>query len=105
MHRKPEADLLPLDTETERTLHNLRKIIVAKSRSMENQRERLQAILEEDDEVERNQRPNTIEDFWRPIIQEEYFAIRQPAIEANNFELKPALIIVVQQHQFTGHPS
>ena len=31
--------------------------------------------------------------------------MRQPAIEANNFELKPALITMVQQHQFTGHPS
>ena len=32
--------------------------------------------------------------------------MRQPAIEANNFELKTALIIMVQQHhQFTGHPS
>ena len=46
-----------------------------------------------------------MEDFWRPIIQEEYSVIRQPAIEANNFELKPALITMVQQHQFTGHPS
>ena len=45
-----------------------------------------------------------MEDFWRPIIQEEYSTMRQPAIEENNFELKPALIIVVQQHQFTGHP-
>ena len=31
--------------------------------------------------------------------------MRQPSIEANNFELKPALITIVQQHQFTGHPS
>ena len=31
--------------------------------------------------------------------------MRQPAIEANNFELKPALITMVQQHQFTGYPS
>ena len=30
--------------------------------------------------------------------------MRQPAIEANNFELKPALITMVQQHQYTGHP-
>ena len=30
--------------------------------------------------------------------------MRQPPIEANNFELKPALITMVQQHQFTGHP-
>ena len=46
-----------------------------------------------------------MEDFWRPIIQEEYSVVRQPAIEANNFELKPALITMVQQHQFTCHPS
>ena len=38
-------------------------------------------------------------------MQEEYFAIRQHAIEENNFELKPALITMVQHHQFTGHPS
>ena len=46
-----------------------------------------------------------MEDFWRPIIQHEYSTVRQPTIEANNFELKPPLIIMVQQHQFTGHPS
>ena len=31
--------------------------------------------------------------------------MRQPAIETNNFELKPALITMVQQHQFSGHLS
>ena len=46
-----------------------------------------------------------MEEFWRPIIQEEYSAVRQPSIEANNFELKLVLITMVQQHQFTGHPS
>ena len=44
-----------------------------------------------------------MEDFWRPVIQEEYSTVRQPAVEANNFELKPALITMVQQNQFTGH--
>ena len=83
MHRKLETDLLPLDTEIERTLQNLRKITVAKSKSMENQRERLHVIPEEEEEVERTQRPNTMQDFWRPIIQEEYSVVRQPAIEAN----------------------
>ena len=92
MHRRPEADLLPLDTEIEKTLQNMRRITNAESRNMENQRERLQAIPKE---VESNQRSNTMEDFWRPIIQEEYSAVRQPAIEANNFELKPSLIIMV----------
>ena len=46
-----------------------------------------------------------MEDFLRPLIQDEYSSMRQPAIEANNFEPKPALIIMAQQHQFTGHPS
>ena len=46
-----------------------------------------------------------MEEFWRLIIQEEYFAVRQPPIKANNFELKPALITMVQQYQFTSHPS
>ena len=31
--------------------------------------------------------------------------MRQPAIEANNFDLKPTLITMVQQHQYNGHPS
>ena len=48
MHRKPEADLLPLDTEIERTLKILRQITSAESRSMANQRERLQIIPEEE---------------------------------------------------------
>ena len=55
-----------------------------------------------------NRRPpitDTMEDFWRPIIQEEYSAIRQPTVDANNFELKPTLITMVQKHQFTGHPT
>ena len=46
-----------------------------------------------------------MEDFWRHVIQYEYSAMTQPAIEANNFEFKPALITMVQQHQFIGHPS
>ena len=74
MHRRSEADLLPLDIEIERTLQNLRRITSAESRNMAHQGDRLQAIPEE--EVERNQRPNTMEDFWRPIIQEDYSAVR-----------------------------
>ena len=46
-----------------------------------------------------------MDDFWRPVIQDEYFTMRQTTIEANNFELKPTLITMVQQHQYIGHPS
>ena len=47
----------------------------------------------------------TMEGFWRPIIQDEYFVVRQPAIEVNNIELKLALITMAQKHKFTRHPS
>ena len=68
MQRKQEADLLPLDTEIERTLKILRKTTCAENRSMANQIERLHAIPEED-EVETPLRSNnTMEDFWRLII-------------------------------------
>ena len=34
-------------------------------------------------------------DFWRLVIRDDYFVVRRLAIEANNFELKPALINVL----------
>ena len=46
-----------------------------------------------------------MEDFRRLIIREEYSAVRRLSIKANNFELKPTLITMVQHNQFTGHPS
>ena len=59
--------------------------------------------VEQETAAERPPMQDTMEDFWRLAIQEEYSAVRQPAIEANNFELKPALITMVQQNQFIGH--
>ena len=61
--------------------------------------------IPEEAEVERPQRQMNMEDFWRLVIQDEYSVMRQIAIEAINFELKPTLITMVQQHQFPGHPS
>ena len=102
MHRKPESDLSTLDTELERTLRNLRKVKRAGEATMAD--ERINQTVEQETASERLQRHDTMEDFWRPIIQAEYSAVRQPAVEANNFELKPTLITMVQQHQFIGHP-
>ena len=48
---------------------------------------------------------NTMEDLWKSFIQDKYLAVKQPTIDVNDFELKPALINMVQQNQFTGHPT
>ena len=103
MHRKQDSDLLPADTELERTLRSLRKPKRVENGAMADKRH--DKTREQRTAARRPPITDTIEDLWRPIIQEEYSASRQLIVDANNFELKPALITMVQQHQFTGHPT
>ena len=103
MHMKQDFDLILAYTELERTLRSLRKKNIAENTVMAD--ERHDQKEEQRTAARRPPITNTMEDFWRPIIQEEYSTIRQPTVHANNFELNPALIIMVQQHQFTGHPT
>ena len=46
---------------------------------------------------------DTMENLWNSFIHNKYSAIKQPTIDAKDFELKPALINMVQQNQFAGH--
>ena len=103
MHRKQDSDLFPAYTELDRTLRSLRKTKRAENTAMAD--ERHDQTEEQRTSARRPPITCTMEDFWRPIIQEEYYTIRQPTVDANNFELKPTLITVVQQHQFTSHPT
>ena len=103
MHMKQDSDLISADTELEKTLRSLRKTKRAENVAMAEERD--DQTTEQRIASRRPPITDTMEDFWRPIIQEEYFAIRQPTVDVNNFELKPALITMVQQHQFTGHPT
>ena len=93
MHRKLGSDLIPADIELERTLRSLRKTKRAENAVMAE--ERHDQTKEQRTVARRLPITDTMEDFWRPIIQEEYSAIRQPTVDANNFELKPALITMV----------
>ena len=94
MPRKQDSDLIPANTELEKTLRSLRKTKRAESAVMAD--ERHDQTEEQRTAARRPPITNTMYDFWRPIIQEEYSAIRQPTIDANNFELKPDLITMVQ---------
>ena len=87
----------------ERTLRSLRKTKRAENTAMAY--ERHDQTEEQRTAARRPPITDTMEDFWRLIIQEEYSEIRKPTVDANNFELKLALITMVQQHQFTGHPT
>ena len=48
---------------------------------------------------------DTMENLWNSFIHNKYSAIKPPAVHANDFELQPALISMVQQNQFAGHPT
>ena len=74
MHRKSELDLFPLNTELERTLRNLRKVRSAETEIMAD--ESMGQTVEQKTTVERAPVQDTTEDFWRPVIQEEYSAVR-----------------------------
>ena len=69
MHRKPESDMFPLDTELERTLRNSRKVRRAETTIMEE--ERMGQTVEQEIVAKKPPMQDTMEDFWRPVIQEE----------------------------------
>ncbi|XP_075489586.1 uncharacterized protein LOC142528422 [Primulina tabacum] len=60
--------------------------------------------MAENRENDRHNLPEAIpiRDHFRPVIDTHYSGIARGTINANNFELKPALINMVQQNQFAG---
>ena len=103
MQKKLESNLLPVDYELERTIRSLRKVSRAEKATMLD--ERIDHIVEQETTTERPPIQDTMEDFLRPVIQAEYSTVKQPAVEANNFELKPTFITMVWHNKFTGHPT
>ena len=85
----------------ERTLKSLRKTKRAETTTMTD--EGLNGAANQEFAAEVLKEQDTMEDLWKSFIKDKYLAVKQPAIDANDFELKPALIAMVQQNQFTGH--
>ena len=66
MLRKPGAELLPLDTEINRTLSGLRKVKSAEIVEMAD--ERVTHAVNQGLAAEVPKERDTMEDFWRPVI-------------------------------------
>ena len=47
----------------------------------------------------------TLKEYTTPSTEEPHDIIVYPTVEGNNFEIKPALIYLVQQNQFFGSPT
>jgi len=71
--------------EIERYLHERRR----------NTRNNLNDVAEE----------RTLREYATPSTDEPHVVIVYPAVEANSFEIKPPLLNLVQQNQFSGSPT
>ena len=85
MQQTEDSPLAPLDPEIKRTFRRRRKAATCLQESLAKQKK---------------MGDKTLRDLWIP--QEQNAESAQPAIQANNFELKPALISMVQHNQFGG---
>ena len=85
-------ELLPFNPEIEKTCRALTKAT----------KQRKEALTMAENN---NEQPRILRDFAIPTVNGANRSITRPAITANNFELKPALIQMVQQIQFGGGPS
>ena len=92
MRRALSANLAPYDPEIERTLHRRLKL---------NRQTRLFTKIMEGEQVDQNIQ-RSLRDYAAPTVGGIQTGILQPAIQANNFEIKPALIQMAQANQFWG---
>ena len=67
MHRKQDSDLIPADTELERTLRSLRKTKRAENKAITD--ERHDQTEEQRTAARRPPITDTMEDFWRPLFK------------------------------------
>ena len=112
MPRLSGQGILPLDPEIERTLQLLRKInknlsseFAMADDPLAAQQARNVNVLQAQQGQQPQNEAHTLRDYLRPVVNENYSGIRRQTINANNFELKPGLIAMVQQQQFRGLPS
>ena len=94
MRRAKSLDFLNLDPEIERTLRRLRRERRERNPEMAKQNNPNQSRNE--------QEQRALRDYFKPIVNDNYSGIHHQPINTNNFELKSALINMVQQNQLGG---
>ncbi|MED6190200.1 hypothetical protein PIB30_103464, partial [Stylosanthes scabra] len=94
--------LIQIDLEIERTIRKLRKqiqilqhITAQQSENSEDIQDNITMAAENTNDARR-----TLGDYTIPSTASYGSSIVRPTVEANNFELKPSLIQLVQQDQF-----
>ena len=117
MTRRDLGPLLEIDPEIERSLLARRREIHQQFRESRDPIKEIQLNMEEQGENIVNNQPRVQEvnaeinaqgdrplhEFIRPRLNEAQSSIRRPPVQANNFEIKPAFIQMIQNSlQFSG---
>ena len=93
MRKSRSAELLPINLEIERSLRQLRR----------EQRRKEEENMADENNNQIQGVGRALREYTVPVVSGP--AIRRPTIQANNFELKPALVQMVQSNQFGGYPN
>ena len=96
MRRCQSVESLQFDPEIDRTFHRL-------IRENRNRREFAEVEMAGNEDNQIQATPRALRDYTVPVVAGS--AIRRPTIQANNYELKPSLIQMVQSNQFGGYPN
>ena len=95
MPRKSSTELLPFNLEIERNMFRRKKAEAGNAEMEDRNSDRFN-----EGHLNHNEMPglreSTLGDCWCPMMNEDYSGIHHQPIDANNFELKPALINMVQ---------
>ncbi|XP_020258488.1 uncharacterized protein LOC109834881 [Asparagus officinalis] len=86
------------DPEIERTLRHIRK----KARET---KDNLKSKNTMGDQENQGNQDRSLKEFASPTTHSSQSSILKPNVAANNFELKPSLLSMVQQNQFGGTPT
>ena len=99
MQKLGATNLIPLDTEIERSCRQNRR------RAKEARLQPQETIAEELANAAPMEENRILLDYMIPTVTEHQSAIRKPTINAAHFELKPGILQMIQNSQFGGLPS
>ncbi|PKA48167.1 hypothetical protein AXF42_Ash020512 [Apostasia shenzhenica] len=106
MTRSSKKDLAPFDPEIERTIAKITRQL--KEQEVRGQLNKVKKDLftKMEDQPTIQEAGRALREYALPSINGANTSVVRPAVQANNFEIKPALIQMIQQSvQFYGLPS
>ena len=101
---KQGVPLIPLNLKLERTVRRRRRQHRDRMNKGEDERNAppLQQAPQQGQNGQNGQR--TMRDYVSPNVQSDQNLIVRPTVTTNNFEIKPAMIQMIQNSQFSGLP-